>query len=800
MFEKRHQMTKKLLKLLSITLICMILMPITAYSEGLNSFEQYNHYGSSSAVDSSSDSLDSDSTDTETSSKTQHKKVISVVYDNSWSTSGYKSQRWSYINYAFQYFVSMLDSNDDLFVTTTSKFAETGQVDLSGDRQNVIDNVRKQYFDTGGTEIQSLYTAYNKLENYQENDENTEFWLFVFTDGEFYHDSYLNTISADELKQMLNDCSEKVMSNGTRLNVACLTIGSDSKDLGTSDRDNVLFSHTSTDDGIIPSIIDVCKYISKVTNADDVSYLNWKQTGSNTIEVDAKHQVKNLYVLSQKTDAQITSIKCTNKENTNAFNQSVISYPSEVGYITNTELNGTLTTFNAGSSFFDSDTYIITFDKPISDKQISILFTPLLDIDIGLYVNGTDSEINPKAKYYETNQIYSTYRVYDIGTGQTVDLDKYFNTVSYSFKMLDGSDIKAQNNTDSMRLDNLPRVTNSVIFDASVKLDNAQPLNQKLSYSPNIYSGYQIIPKENNIKSILRTDLLNNKTPLYFEVVKNGKKLSRDVLLNTKFLISFNDQYKSMKSDIHICADGSISVTPYYFSNNKIISAIFNFLPTIGLSLGKMDVTCSISQNEIPNVSGTATVNVKREPFLVMILHLLELLIIVFLIIGFVFKERFCIKSKVYMSDDIKDTYDSYIFGRKGWKYKTLASKNGAGFIIPTGKSSFIPFIKNNVRLGDVIFSAKGFPWTNPKKRMVTVKTINNAIIVGKVLYADSITTASPVELSRVSRKLEVYGLKDYSITKQIAYDEGILVSDINNNLRIYKLKYYDEYVYDNEV
>ena len=47
----------------------------------------------------------------------QHRKIVSVVYDDSGSMDG---DKWAYANYAMQSFCGMLNSDDQLFITYMS--------------------------------------------------------------------------------------------------------------------------------------------------------------------------------------------------------------------------------------------------------------------------------------------------------------------------------------------------------------------------------------------------------------------------------------------------------------------------------------------------------------------------------------------------------------------------------------------------------------------------------------------------------------------------------------------------------
>ena len=69
---------------------------------------------------------------------TSPKKIISVVYDDSGSMAG---ERWTYANYSLQTLTSLLNTQDELYVTYMSDPSDAKKISLT-DIQDSVDKIR----------------------------------------------------------------------------------------------------------------------------------------------------------------------------------------------------------------------------------------------------------------------------------------------------------------------------------------------------------------------------------------------------------------------------------------------------------------------------------------------------------------------------------------------------------------------------------------------------------------------------------------------------------------------------------
>ena len=105
---------------------------------------------------------------------TSPKKIISVVYDDSGSMAG---ERWTYANYSLQTLTSLLNTQDELYVTYMSDPSDAKKISLT-DIQDSVDKIRDKE-DSHNTPEESIDTAVGKLESIKGTDATTQYWLII---------------------------------------------------------------------------------------------------------------------------------------------------------------------------------------------------------------------------------------------------------------------------------------------------------------------------------------------------------------------------------------------------------------------------------------------------------------------------------------------------------------------------------------------------------------------------------------------------------------------------------------------
>lgn len=205
---------------------------------------------------------------------TGKRKVVSVVYDTSWSMSQapigskdifqYTNDKWLYARYALQMLMSLLGEEDTLIISSMSPLEDRGEeypyieVDLTAnDRDGEVheklpdprsdeekSDARENsiFFNENmeGTPISSVGAAKNRLverglmssENLQDADPSVEHWLVIFTDGIFgrFVDEDTNFDGKDDYKSYnsqseIEDAIASYISDYPSLNTIYLGFG-----------------------------------------------------------------------------------------------------------------------------------------------------------------------------------------------------------------------------------------------------------------------------------------------------------------------------------------------------------------------------------------------------------------------------------------------------------------------------------------------------------------------------------------------------------------------------------------------
>ena len=155
------------------------------------------------AADNAKATTNNDSGDTVTSPK----KIISVVYDDSGSMAG---ERWTYANYSLQTLTSLLNTQDELYVTYMSDPSDAKKISLT-DIQDSVDKIRDKE-DSHNTPEESIDTAVGKLESIKGTDATTQYWLIIMTDGA------INEMSNEsELQKKIDSVKNKKMDNAAEV-------------------------------------------------------------------------------------------------------------------------------------------------------------------------------------------------------------------------------------------------------------------------------------------------------------------------------------------------------------------------------------------------------------------------------------------------------------------------------------------------------------------------------------------------------------------------------------------------------
>ena len=291
------------------------------------------------AADNAKATTNNDSGDTVTSPK----KIISVVYDDSGSMAG---ERWTYANYSLQTLTSLLNTQDELYVTYMSDPSDAKKISLT-DIQDSVDKIRDKE-DSYNTPEQSIDTAVGKLESIKGTDATTQYWLIIMTDGA------INEMSNEsELQKKIDSVKNKKMDNGSSMYIDYLGMG---------DAWNIKSGRIEVDS-------------SNITQVDKT-----------TVKAHSALPLYSLSVLSQESDAKVLSAKAENELDVER-NISLNATDLKNG-IKKEKMFGNAAVISNGSKAIYQGDYTINFSKKVDVKNLTFLYEPAIEFIVNITKQG----------------------------------------------------------------------------------------------------------------------------------------------------------------------------------------------------------------------------------------------------------------------------------------------------------------------------------------------------------------------------------------------------------------------------
>lgn len=318
------------------------------------------------AADNARATTNNDSGDTVTSPK----KIISVVYDDSGSMAG---ERWTYANYSLQTLTSLLNTQDELYVTYMSDPSDAKKISLT-DIQDSVDKIRDKE-DSHNTPEESIDTAVGKLDSVKGTDATTQYWLIIMTDGA------INGMSNEELQKKIDSVKNKKMDNGSSMYIDYLGMG-DAWNI-KADEANGLYSFKATDD----KILDVMKALAnQISGRIEVDSADITQVDKKTVKVHSELPLYSLSVLSQESDAKVLSAKAENELDVER-NISLNATDLKNG-IKKEKMFGNAAVISNGSKAIYQGDYTINFSKKVDVKNLTFLYEPAIEFIVNITKQG----------------------------------------------------------------------------------------------------------------------------------------------------------------------------------------------------------------------------------------------------------------------------------------------------------------------------------------------------------------------------------------------------------------------------
>ena len=379
---------------------------------------------------------------------TYTKKVVSVLYDNSYSML---SQGQYYAKYAIQALAALLGPEDALLMTPMNvpgSFEEatddryTYEVDLSKEDRNtqiakMLTDSFLSYDPDGSTPFEPINITIQQLIDRGMKTQadasfeagNTEYWLFVMTDGVFTTKSTPEAVESEYVKYI------KKYSN---FHMVHLGFGDGAKDMSRpvveelKNAGNYSAYHSKDTTKLMATMQSIANQISGRYTADAAVYTaNGNQI---TVHLDSlRFAVHNLSLLVQNADGVLQS--ATYKGQALQISQACTIVAPD--YLVNKEEmgNGYSAVIKPGAGLLSGGDIVLTFTAPVGD--ISIMVEPALKLRTVVerregngWVPTDELYINSFMK--EGDQIRVDYEVYEEGSGSVLELSDIFNPIEES--------------------------------------------------------------------------------------------------------------------------------------------------------------------------------------------------------------------------------------------------------------------------------------------------------------------------------------------------------------------------------
>ncbi|MBR6044445.1 MAG: hypothetical protein IKP47_02300 [Ruminococcus sp.] len=485
------------------------------------------------------------------------RKIVSVVYDDSGSMMDAGSANWAYASYAMQAFCGLLNGDDQLYITYMSPAGsypnsyQPEQIDLSSSGiQASVDGIR-EHIEGGGTPYWALDIAYDKLRSVSDSNPNTQYWLVVITDGDFFDTEGVKT--KEELDSKLSSFSGSTMPNGSSPNITYLSIG-EGIVKPDSDPQNDLYVYSSSG---AEDIVKVMSEIAdKVSGRSRLSASDIVLKDSRTVEITSGIPLLNIAVLSQKTGAAVKEVRQQDGQKLSVMRHASLRYPEYPGWTTDKSLFGGTFLIGGSSDIIGAGTYTIEFSEDISLDNIVIMFEPAIDIRMKYTKDG--QEITDLSKLCEGDRIDISCKLYEMGSDNEISPSLLPADTAYSIEVSENG--SSSSKSDSLELKNVVLKNTATEVTATVKISGFMPITVTSGeFTPRKGVSYTV---EVEPKAQLRftvQELKGNTEKLTFRIYADGAAVTKEEAEALPFEIA-----TELAGETRYENDGTVTFTPAY--------------------------------------------------------------------------------------------------------------------------------------------------------------------------------------------------------------------------------------------
>ncbi|MDO5559243.1 MAG: hypothetical protein Q4F95_06545 [Oscillospiraceae bacterium] len=625
--------------------------------------------------------------------------IVSMVYDDSESMEGTKAM---YCNYTFQMFLSLFSEKDELFITYMNKPRASANYSIRDNRQARVDNLR-DHRQGVFTPITAVETAYNRLLN-QQGGINDSYWLVVLTDGEF-HDTAGKQLRDNYLDDYFRAYTNAEMPNGTKVNILYVGIG-EGLTLPTESTDRNIHVYSAYTPEDILNILNASgEFFSDCLLADSFPSISY-EIQNNVLQINTDVPLSKVIVVAHGNQSAQQDITGRDKNgNALVMDEYINAYYQNMNYSDGLKesLNGTVTYWKTVDDSAITDAMYISYDQDLDDS-IKVYILPAIEVKILLY----DENDNPvTAEECTESTVFTAEMVFNrIDTGEEISPDILTSNNETTIIVRDQPNNMYLMTGEGSRLSDISMVNEGIVIQGTTVFNESYSM-----YASKSISIYKSKPASESVYTYSRTGLPLNSRKVRLSLSKNNVDLTRREAVKITVRTDTSEFPALFMADYTVDLDGIVQMKPK-FGTSDIFGRIFlSWLTVWTMPLGDVPFTITMKDTGTgATLVDTVNLKIVKGPMALEILYYVYPFIIIFLVLGFIFKRRFY--GNMYIScKPVEVTGRYFIPDNKSRVTYRLVNKLPAGFHLFTGLSSFIPFASNAKKCGTVTIKAAGFRW-----------------------------------------------------------------------------------------
>ncbi len=246
--------------------------------------------------------------------------------------------------------------------------------------------------------------------------------------------------------------------------------------------------------------------------------------------------------------------------------------------------------------------------------------------------------------------------------------------------------------------------------------------------------------------AITRDALYQNSEEILIQVLKNGETLSESEMMRMEFKFLWQGAGQFQMLEVEYGKDGTIAVTPQFMIADGILGKVLKWLTLFIVPDGNQKMIISYNDPSGIIKSETYDFTIDREEKKVSLIW--GMLPIVFLVItyGYVCKKRFLQHTTLeFMYHNKKEQEGIWLCS------PPVEEKLAVSRWVPSGVYSFIPFLSNRKKIGDLMFYAGGLALA--RNRHLIIKSDSDLEEVRMITKEQESSGASALEKQEKSWK-----------------------------------------------